>query len=348
MLKKRRIPSDRKWMVTHSPSPPGAAAEEIASSARMQRTLSGDVRGILKSFLRVLAGYVVLGGLVSAVQFPYHSDAAVARSIPQSAGDYYARVYAAPVAKPSPVDEASPDKYVAIAKESISTLGIVPIVKNFVHQYGLERARVLDVGSGTGFLQDVVKDYVGLDISPEAARFYHKPFIQASATQMPVRDNGFDAVWSIFVLEHVPHPEQALLEMRRAVKNGGILFLAPAWNCESWYAEGYPVRPYSDLDWKGKLYKAGIPILEYAPLKMLSVVMTRLALRAARLYGGPSTLLYRPLQANFDKYWMTDSDAINSIDRDEMRLWFTSRGDECLNCAGSLWSMSELIIKVHK
>ncbi len=335
-------------MATHFPSPASGSVAEVATGVRSQRTLLGEVLGIIRSFLKVLAGYVALGGLVSAVQFPYHSDRTVARSIPHQAGDYYARIYAVPVAKPSSVEEASPDQYVAIAKESISTLGIVPIIRNFVHQYGLEHARVLDVGSGTGYLQDVVEDYVGLDISPEAVRFYHKPFIQASATEMPVPDNGFDAIWSIFVLEHVPNPEQALLEMRRAVKNGGILYLAPAWNCEPWYAEGYPVRPYSDLDWKGKLYKTVIPILEYAPFKMLQVVMTRFALRTARLSGGPSALHYRLLQANYDKYWMPDSDAVNSIDRDEMRLWFTSRGDECLNCAGSLWSMSELTIKVHK
>ena len=288
------------------------------------------------------------GLVVSAFQFPYHTDAALARSIPAQARGYYARIYAPPAPKLAPVEEATPDNYVAVARESISSLGIVPIVRDFVHRYGLEHARVLDVGSGTGYLQDVVADYVGLDISPAAAHFYHKPFIQASATEMPVPDDGFDALWSIFVLEHVPNPEQALLEMRRAVKNGGILYLAPAWNCRQWYADGYPVRPFSDLGWKGKLYKAAIPIAEYAPFKMLVVVSTRLALRAGRLLGGPSSLHYGLLKANYDKYWMPDSDAVNTLDRDELRLWFTSRGDECLNCDGALWSMSELIIKLHK
>ena len=296
------------------------------------------MRGMLGTFVRVLAVYVLLGWIVVAIQFPYRSEVTVARSIPLQAGDYYARIY-----RP-----ASRDSYVSVARESISALGIVPIVQRFVHQYGLEHARVLDVGAGTGYLQDVVEDYVGLDISPEAARFYHKPFIQASATEMPVPDNSFDALWSIFVLEHVPNPEQALLEMRRAVRNGGLLYLAPAWDCQPWYADGYPVRPFSDLNWKGKALKAGIPVLEYAPFKMFTVVSTRLALRAGHWSGGPSRLRYRPLQPNYATYWMPDSDAINSLDRDEMRIWFTSRGDQCLNCDGSLWSMSELVIRVYK
>jgi SAM-dependent methyltransferase len=335
-------------MGTNTANLQGARLGEFALGARKRKTLLGELLGVVKTFVKVLAAYVVAAALVSAVQFPYHSDATVARTVPENSGAFYARIYAKPAAKSEPIAEASPDQYVTFAKEAISTLGIVPTVKDFVRRFGLEHARVLDVGSGTGYLQDVVDDYVGLDISPEAARFYHKPFIQASATEMPVPDNSFDAIWSIFVLEHVPNPEQALVEMRRTVKNGGLLWLAPAWNCQSWFAEGYPVRPFSDLDLKGKFIKAGIPVLEYAPFKMLSSSMTRLALRAGRLGGSPSRLHYRPLQANYEKYWMPDSDAINSIDRDEMRLWFTSRGDECLNCDNALWSMSELIIKVRK
>src|ERR1700684_4517684 len=104
-------------MATHSPSFPGDSVGEIASSARRPRTLLGEVLGIVRTFLSVLAGYLVLGVIVSALQFPYHSDHSVPRSIPPQAKDYYARIYAAPVAKASPVEEASPDKYVAIAKE---------------------------------------------------------------------------------------------------------------------------------------------------------------------------------------------------------------------------------------
>ena len=310
--------------------------------------MTGELSGVALTFLKVLAVYLILGAVVASVQFPYHSDTTVAHSVPESAAAFYSRIYASRTAKAETIAAASPDQYVTTAQETISALGLVQAVKNFVQRFGLEHARVLDVGAGTGYLQDVVDDYVGLDISPEAARFYHKPFIQASATEMPVPDSSFDAIWTVFVLEHVPNPEQALVEMRRTVKSGGLLWLAPAWNCQSWYADGYTVRPFSDLDLKGKVYKAGIPFLEYPPFKMLSLVMTRVALRAGRLGGGPTHFHYRPLRANYEKYWMPDSDAVNSLDRDEMRQWFASRGDECLNCDGALWGMSELIIRVHK
>jgi hypothetical protein len=49
----------------------------------------------------------------------------------------------------------------------------------------------------------------------------------------------------------------------------------------------------------------------------------------------PTTLRYRRLTPNYEKYWVPDSDAVNSIDRHEAMLWFRSQGDECLNCEGS-------------
>jgi len=61
-------------------------------------------------------------------------------------------------------------------------------------------------------------------------------------------------------------------------------------------------------------------------------------------------LRYRRLIPNYEKYWVPDSDAVNSIDSHEAMLWFRSRGDECLNCAGASVFMESvpLIIRVHK
>ena len=51
------------------------------------------------------------------------------------------------------------------------------------------------------------------------------------------------------------------------------------------------------------------------------------------------------------QYWEPDSDAVNSIDSYEGALWFSSRGDECLNCGGApmlLPMYGPLIIRIHK
>lgn len=200
-------------------------------------------------------------------------------------------------------------------------------------------------------MQDEVNDYTGLEISSTARRFYHKRFVHASATLMPLGDSEFDAAWTIWVLEHVPNPEAALLEMRRVIKDGGVLFLAPQWNCTPWAAEGYPVRPFRNFSWGGRLIKASIPIQN--SLWTFSRPVIRLALFARwKTTGRPTTFHYRRLTPNYTHYWMADSDAVNSIDQYETALWFLSRGDECLNCKGFPSDLSPvtepLLIRIHK
>ncbi len=118
---------------------------------------------------------------------------------------------------------------------------------------------MLEIGSGRGYLQDIAENYTGLDISPNVARFYHKKFIVGTATALPFPDDSFDGVWSIWVFEHVPNPEQAFREMRRVTRNNGVIFLLPEWNVDPWAAQGYSVRPYSDFGLIGKMIKATVP-----------------------------------------------------------------------------------------
>lgn len=299
-----------------------------------------------------LAGCLLFAAFV-ALHFPYATDAAPTPAEIAKTTAFYQQVYAAPAPAAGP-DE---DQYIQAATEAAKAWHIEQRLQEFAAAHHLESKRVLEVGSGRGSLQDVVADYTGLDISPSVRRFYHKPFVLGSATALPFPGNAYDAVWSIWVLEHVPNPEQALREMRRVVKNGGLLYLFPAWGCTPWAAEGYDVRPYSDFEITGILIKASIPLRRTnlfqasytAPIRTLRW----LSYEARR---SPSTLHYRRLTPNYDKFWEGDSDAVSSLDRYEALLWFLSRGDECLNCTSTnLFSAiaehvtdPRLIIRVHK
>ncbi len=303
--------------------------------------------GIGKTFIRVVAVYVALLAVTTAIHFPYHTDFVVPSSVKQSASKFYAQIYADQAgARP----DSNGAEYIQTAQAAIQHENVVPRITRFVQQMGLKDKRVLDVGAGTGYLQDVVPNYVGLDISSTAKRFFHKPYVEASATDMPFQDGEFDALWSIWVLEHVPNPEQALTEMRRVVKDGGLLYLLPAWDCIPWAADGYLVRPYSDFSLRGKLIKASLPLLLHPIFVNSYLVPTRLLREASySISGQPTRLHYRQLAPNFHHYWPVDSDAINSIDFHEAMLWFTSRGDECLSCGPHpILESRELVIRVHK
>lgn len=208
----------------------------------------------------------------------------------------------------------------------------LPLIRSFVEQYHLQHSRVLDVGAGAGGLQDAVEDYTGLDMARTAQRFFHKPFVVGSATSLPFKDNEFDVIWTIFVLEHVQKPEAALREMRRVLKPGGLLFLYPDWYCRPWAAQGYAVRPYRDFDLKGMLVKASIPIRDSIVFRSLYTFPIRfIRLSSYFLPRKPTTLRYNALTPNYSYHWTGDSDAVNSTDPYEVILWFRSRGDECLN-----------------
>ena len=276
--------------------------------------------------------YGPLAVLVVVFHYPYDTDATVsaAAEAGTSASSFYESAY-----QPDKTVQRGVD-YEQTAADAARRYDIEGNIRRFVRRYGLEQKRILEVGSGRGALQDVVLDYTGLDLSPTVAANYHKPFVEGSATDMPFPDSSFDAVWTVWVVEHIPTPQKALEEMRRVIKPGGVLHLAPAWNCPSWLADGFESRPYSDFNLAGKLVKASIPLrrtVVFNYTHLLPVRATRWV--RYRQTKGDTPLRFRRLQPNYHTYWQADSDAAISLDAFEAMLWFQSRGDTCLNCDGT-------------
>jgi ubiquinone/menaquinone biosynthesis C-methylase UbiE len=293
-------------------------------------------------------GLVALACLV-AIHFPYITDAEPSAQETAKVVTYYQQAYSA--MQSADTGEA----YMKVAEDVAEGIGVKGTLQDYIRTHDLSGKRALDVGSGRGYLQDVVPDYTGLDISPSAQRFYHKPFVLGSATALPFPDNRFDIVWSIWVLEHIPNPEQALREMRRVTRDGGIIYLMPAWFCPTWAAQGYEIRPYSDFGLTGKLIKASIPLRSQLPFIAAYLLPAR-AIRflSYEISRSPTRLHYRRLQPNYTKYWVPDSDATSSIAWYEALLWFDSRRDQVLNHDTPAASIVQrvkdprLIVQVHK
>jgi ubiquinone/menaquinone biosynthesis C-methylase UbiE len=108
-------------------------------------------------------------------------------------------------------------------------------------RYGLRRWREwvvagsrglsLDLGCGTGRNLPLFRGrVVGVDPSRESlARARRRApgalLVRASAEALPFRDGAFDTVVSGLVLCSVPHPDRALAEARRVLKDDGELRL---------------------------------------------------------------------------------------------------------------------------
>jgi 2-polyprenyl-3-methyl-5-hydroxy-6-metoxy-1,4-benzoquinol methylase len=201
----------------------------------------------------------------------------------------------------------------------------------FIDKYSLKDSKVLEIGSSGGFFQDIVEDYSGTDVSKLLAKHFHKRYRVATGTTFPFDDQEFDAIFTFDTFEHIPHLQEAMLDTVRMLKPGGMILFQPAWQCRSWAAEGYPVRPYGDFNFIGKLIKLSIPIRNSFIYRSIKLFPKRLYRHLAYFFGKKFDVIrYKKLKPNYKVFWMSDSDACNHIDMHDAILWFRSYGFKCL------------------
>ena len=133
-----------------------------------------------------------------------------------------------------------------------------------------DRGPVLEVGVGTGQLALPLNDagipVIGLDLArPMMDKLVEKaggrlllPLIQADATRMPVRDHAFGGAYLRWVLHLIPAWREALAEMERVLRPGGVLLTSiggyggPRSEIQERFAEltGISIDP-PGLTWEG-------------------------------------------------------------------------------------------------
>jgi SAM-dependent methyltransferase len=100
------------------------------------------------------------------------------------------------------------------------------------------RVRLLDVGVGRGRTRRYLSplgvadriDFHGIDLHPEVAVRCHEAatwrLVRGDVSRpLPYRDGAFDVAVCEQVLEHVDHPEAALVEIARCLRPGGLLVI---------------------------------------------------------------------------------------------------------------------------
>ena len=98
---------------------------------------------------------------------------------------------------------------------------------------------VLECGSGPGLLLRLIEKWFpkvstyGLDLDSSLIRVADREatrsrFTEASAEEIPFRNQSFDIVFALHIIEHLPHPDRFVNEAHRVLKPGkrGRLIIA--------------------------------------------------------------------------------------------------------------------------
>lgn len=127
------------------------------------------------------------------------------------------------------------------SKNPIQRFLIARYFKKLQSLFPANFSSVLDVGCGEGFLLRIlpatVENYVGIDYNEDALRFAENSknqiqiskqiqnikFQKENVYKLSFKDNSFDLVTCLEVLEHLDDYEKALLEIKRVAKKYVIL-----------------------------------------------------------------------------------------------------------------------------
>ena len=109
-----------------------------------------------------------------------------------------------------------------------------PMARHLVDRcpIGLDGARVLDVGAGTGAASDVLDergaDVVAIDLEADMLRHDERRHVAVAGDvcALPCRTGSFDACVAAFVLNHVTDASAALTELMRVTHPGGAILAA--------------------------------------------------------------------------------------------------------------------------
>jgi 2-polyprenyl-3-methyl-5-hydroxy-6-metoxy-1,4-benzoquinol methylase len=214
-----------------------------------------------------------------------------------------------PIDRSSPIDQPSPWSNPATNRRVLELLG----------ELDWSRARVLDVGAGSGWLSQSLSDRVagsGLDptehvfacdLMPESFLCRDIPCSRMGTDgRLPYPDDHFDAVVAVEVIEHVEDQFAFLREMARVAKPGGfVLVTTPnVLNINSrirTFASGFPVLfdplPLSVNDPRhlgGHIHPVSPYFLAYAALRA-GLVNPSFHPDRTKKSGVALTLLFSPL-----------------------------------------------------
>jgi SAM-dependent methyltransferase len=172
------------------------------------------------------------------------------------------------------------------------------LVTSLWRRYGSPRTRprLLEVGCGTGGLLRELSSWAeayGLDLEREAVAFCQERGIdracQGSVNTLPFRDNTFDGIIGVDVLEHLDDDEGALRELLRVCRPGGVLVATvPAfqflWSRRD--VQLHHKRRYTLPQFRARVARAGFQVLKSTYVNLPLFLPLLVMVKTGRLRSG--------------------------------------------------------------
>lgn len=171
------------------------------------------------------------------------------------------------------------------------------LCKKYSRKQGLY---ILDIGCGTGSTikeTQLLGPSYGIDVSPEAVKYCRERGVDsvcvADASALPYRDERFDIIISVDVLEHVDDDVGSLEEIYRVCRPGAILILTvPAfrflWSRRDEFA--HHKRRYTLKEMREKLSVAGFQIIRATYINLPLLIPLFLLAKVGRLLSPKPTV----------------------------------------------------------
>lgn len=208
-----------------------------------------------------------------------------------------------------------------------------------------EGAKILDVGCGPGFLSYCLADegyeVTGVDFSSQFIRAAkskwgstsHLQFLESTVTKLPFEEELFDAVVANCTIEHIVDVEEAMQEMTKVLKLGGLIFLT----FPNLLSPARPLKRFFTLRHRPKYGpETGDTVLESLKLFCRDVVLL------ARKYRSSEVAFdYREPDLNnadyyFEQGYGSDYDSVYLANPIDLKKYLRRSGFTILQCSSAM------------
>lgn len=202
-----------------------------------------------------------------------------------------------------------------------------------------KESRILDVGAGSQTYKTFFKHchYEATDFCHVNKHYAVKPhFICDLNCPLPIKDDSYDAVMCIQVLEHIKYPKNLIKEFQRILKKNGHLFLVVP---QGWGLHDEPHNYFNFTLYgiKQLLEQANFEITMLKPrggyFLNLATILIQLPLLLGRLNPLWKRLLFLPLQImSFIFFWLIFPPIAYFIDSflDKEKRWTLGYACHCI------------------